>query len=81
MAWIETVAEQDAEGLLDQIYSAARRRVGRVFNILKVQSTNPRVLQSSMGLYGSTMYGQSPLTRAQREMLALVVSAANECHY
>lgn len=34
----------------------------------------------STALYGTLMHGGSPLTRAQREMLAVVVSRANDCH-
>ena len=34
-----------------------------------------------VGLYTAVMHGESPLTRGQREMLAVVVSRANECHY
>jgi alkylhydroperoxidase family enzyme len=52
-----------------------------VFNILKVQSQNPRVLHTGMSLYVSIMHDDSQLTRAQREMLAVVVSKANNCHY
>ena len=34
-----------------------------------------------MGLYTTVMFGASELSRAQREMLATVVSVANRCHY
>ncbi len=81
MANIKIVHEGEAEGLLRRIYDAAVKRAGRVFQILKVQSLNPPVLQSSMGLYRDTMFGESPLSRAQRELLAVVVSVMNECHY
>jgi alkylhydroperoxidase family enzyme len=81
MANIKIIPEGEAEGLLRRIYDAAVKRAGRVFNILKVQSLNPAVLQSSMGLYREVMMGESPLSRGQREMLAVVVSRANECHY
>ena len=81
MAWIKTVSEDEADGLLARIYEAARKRAGKVFNILKIQSQNPKSLQASMQLYTAVMHGESPLTRAQREMLAVVVSSANRCHY
>ncbi len=81
MAWITITDEPKADGLLAQIYEAARKRAGKVFNILKVQSLNPPVLQASMDLYVAVMKRESPLTRAQREMLAVVVSKANGCHY
>lgn len=81
MPWIKIIDEGEAEGQLARIYQAARKRAGRVFNILKIQSQNARTLQSSMQLYQSTMLGESHLSRAQREMLAVVVSKVNGCHY
>lgn len=81
MAWIITIDEDQAEGHLAKVYRAAVARAGRVFNVLKIQSLNPAVLESGMGLYLSTMYKPSPLTRGQRELIATVVSKANGCHY
>jgi alkylhydroperoxidase family enzyme len=81
MAWIRQIEIDDADGLLARLYKSAVQRTGRVFGIVKLQSLNPPVLQSGMTLYGSVMHGKSPLSRAQREMLATVVSRINECHY
>ncbi len=81
MAWIKTIDTEKADGLLASVYKAAITRAGRLFNILKIQSLNPPVLQSSMSHYLSIMHKSSPLSRAQREMIATVVSAANDCHY
>lgn len=81
MAFIDIVDESQADGLLAGIYEAARKRAGRVYNILKIQSQNSAALQAMLGLYVAAMRGESPLTRAQREMLAVVVSRANNCHY
>jgi uncharacterized peroxidase-related enzyme len=81
MAWIETVAPEKAEGLLGRIYQGAIKRAGRVFGVLRLQSLNPSTLRSSTELYGAIMFGESPLSRAEREMIAVVVSKANDCHY
>ena len=81
VAWIRTIDEKDAAGQLAVIYDAARKRAGRVYNILKIQSQNPAALQAMLDLYAAAVRGESPLTRAQREMLAVVVSRANNCHY
>ncbi len=81
MAWIRTVAEGDAEGDLKPLYDAAVKRAGKVFGIVRLMSPNPGVLEASMNLYLAVMFGPSPLSRRQREMLATVVSAANGCHY
>jgi alkylhydroperoxidase family enzyme len=81
MAWIKQVPPDQAKGLLKQIYDAAVGRAGKVFNILRIQSLRPKTLRASMDLYVATMLAQSELSRAQREMLAVVVSAANRCGY
>jgi alkylhydroperoxidase family enzyme len=44
-------------------------------------SLNPRSMKASMDFYGAIMFGRSPLSRSQREMLAIVVSATNHCRY
>lgn len=81
MAWIETVTEGEATGLVRKVYDAAKARAGRVFHVLRMMSPNGRVLQASTDFYLAVMYGDSPLTRRQRELLATVVSRANHCHY
>ncbi len=81
MSWIRLHPDDDAKGLLAAIYDAARRRAGKVFQILRIQSLNPSVLESSMEMYKRIMFGPSPLSRGQREMLAVVVSSTNECRY
>ena len=82
MAWIETVDPRAAEGLLERLYCAAVQRAGKVFNILRLQSPRPRVLRASTQLYTELMHSdRSPLSRAQREMIATAVSRANSCHY
>ncbi len=81
MAWIRTVADHEADGPLKQFFAAARQRAGRVFNIVRVQSLSPPVLKAGIGLYQAAMFGPSELSRALRELLAVVVSRANQCHY
>ena len=54
---------------------------GRVWGIVSAMSLNPRAMKTSMEFYKALMYGPSPLGRGQREMLAVVVSAANHCVY
>lgn len=81
MAYIRLISESEAEGKLAGIYDAAQKRAGRIFNILKVQSQNADALQAMLDLYTAAVKGPSPLTREQREMLAVVTSRANECHY
>lgn len=81
MSWIDTVEPDDADGLLKNVYDAATQRAGGVANILRAMSLGPAILESSMALYVRVMMGAGPLPRRQREMLAVVVSRANHCHY
>ncbi len=81
MAWIRTIPPSEATGPLKTIYDEAVRRAGKVYGIVRLMSVNPEVLRASMGVYLSAVRGPSPLPRAVREMIAVVVSVANRCHY
>ena len=81
MPWIQVKTIEEATGLLKQEYNSAMKRAGRIWNIVSIMSQSPRSMKTSMGLYGAIMFGPSPLSRSQREMLAVVVSAVNHCVY
>lgn len=81
MAYIRLVNEGEATGKVAAQYRAAIRRAGKVFQIVKTMSPNPGVLGASMRFYAELMKGPSPLSRARREMLAVVVSRINDCYY
>jgi uncharacterized peroxidase-related enzyme len=81
MAHLRLIDEDEATGLLKEEYDAAVGRAGKVFNIVKSMSLRPAVLRRSMALYTGIMFGPSGLSRRERELLATVVSRANECHY
>ena len=81
MPWIRTVEEHETHGLLTWVYRVARWRQGRIPNIVKVSSLNPRVLVALGPLYRTLMEGPSPLSRAQRKMVAIVASKVNNCFY
>ena len=81
MPWIRTIRVEDAAGRLARIYREAVQRAGRVFGIVRAMSLEPDVLEASLGLYQRVMLSSVGLTRRQREMLAVVVSSTNGCHY
>jgi uncharacterized peroxidase-related enzyme len=81
VAHLRLISEDDADGLLEEEYDAAIERAGKVFNILRAMSLNPRVLRASIALYREIMFGESGLSRRERELLATVTSAAQSCHY
>jgi len=81
MTWIKTILPEEASGHLKKQYDAAIARAGRVYGIVRSMSLAPTVMESSMALYQRVMFKRGGLTRRQREMLAVVTSAANDCHY
>ena len=81
MPYIKQITIDQASGLLKRELEKAIARAGRVWNIVQIMSLNPRVMKASMDMYGATMFAESPLSRQQREMLAVVVSKVNHCDY
>lgn len=81
MPYIDKISPEDADGLLDRIFQARTKAAGRLWEIVAIQSLNAESLRESMRMYGQIMFGESPLSRAQREMIAVVTSQANDCHY
>jgi uncharacterized peroxidase-related enzyme len=81
MAHLRLIDVDEATGRLKDEYDAAIGRAGKVFNIVKSMSLRPAVLHRSMELYKAVMLGTSGLSRQERELLAVVVSRQNDCHY
>ena len=81
MANIKVVGPEEATGRLKEIYDDLLAKRGKIAEIHKIQSLNPESIRNHLDLYMTVMFGDSPLSREQREMMAVVVSAANGCHY
>jgi alkylhydroperoxidase family enzyme len=73
------VADDEANGRLKQLYS--NRKTNKMDHILKIHSLDPPTLESHVQLYRYLMFSPSQLSRAEREMIAVVVSVRNQCHY
>jgi alkylhydroperoxidase family enzyme len=81
MAFIPYVPHEDAEGLLAELYARYAEAGGWIDNIIRIHSLNPPSMTHHVLMYAHLMRGASPLSRAQREMIAVTVSAANDCFY
>ena len=81
MAWIKVIQENEATGRLKELYEKYVEPTGVVDNILKVHSLNVKSLKAHYDLYAHLMRGRSDLSRVQREMIAVVASVVNHCHY
>ena len=74
MAFIKLFKFEESSGLLKKEYEKGMRRAGRIWKILTIQSQTPEILKNSMNLYGSTMFGNSNISRFNSELLAVVTS-------
>jgi alkylhydroperoxidase family enzyme len=82
MAWIQTIDEHHADDELGRLYEGMiDPHFRRVDNIMQVHSLHPDGLRAHHELYRVVMRGSSTLPKVDREMIALVVSVINECHY
>lgn len=81
MSHIEIIQPDQAEGPLKEIYNQLKKERGQIAEIHKIQSLRPESIVKHMDFYMEIMYSKSELSRAQREMMAVVVSKTNHCTY
>ena len=81
MAWIKVIEKNQAGVMLKEIYSYSEKRRGKVANIMKIQSLDPRSIETHMEFYLSIMFSKIGPSRVEREMIAVVVSRLNRCLY
>jgi alkylhydroperoxidase family enzyme len=82
MAWIRTVSEAAADDELTELYDEVRDpRTGQLDNILQIHSLDPGGLAAHFQLYSAVMRSSRSLRKVERELIALVVSRVNDCHY
>lgn len=82
MSWIKTIAHDAADGELEQLYAkVCDPKTGRLDNILQVHALHRRGLAAHYELYRAVMKPTATLRGAEREMIALLVSQINGCHY
>lgn len=77
VAYIRTINEDEAEGKLFEIYDEIQRNRGRVSNILRLSSLEPKAMRAHLDLYMATVFGKGGLSRREAEIIAVTVSGAN----
>ncbi|MEX2285352.1 MAG: carboxymuconolactone decarboxylase family protein [Gemmatimonadota bacterium] len=50
-------------------------------HIIQIHAIHPAVMRAHWELYVELMHRAGPLSRRQRELIAIRVSALNQCHY
>jgi uncharacterized peroxidase-related enzyme len=81
ISWLRVPPEEDAPPGVKALNDKAVEKLGFVPNVLRVYALRPQHLELWNAFYDDLMRGESALTRPQREMIAVVVSTVNRCHY
>ena len=66
---------------LRKYFAVCDEKVGFLPNVLAAYSFSEPKLRAFIGLYNDLMLEGSVLSKLEREMIAVVVSAANRCYY
>src|SRR5690349_12401359 len=66
---------------LQAIFAEMRAKPGFVPNVYRAYSLRPQQLRGFIALYDAIMTEESGLSKAEREMIAVAVSAQNHCFY
>lgn len=81
MARIEIVPYDKANDKLKPVYDELIAKRGKLSEVLMIQSLHPASIQSHTSFYMDIMFSKTVLTRAEKEMIAVIVSVANGCTY
>jgi uncharacterized peroxidase-related enzyme len=73
--------EQTLPEDIQALFADMRAKPGFVPNVYQAYSLRPQQLRGFIALYDSIMNEDSGLTKAEREMIAVAVSAQNHCFY
>jgi len=81
MTRIQQIEHSKATGRLKEIYDDLVQKRGQLAEVHKIQSLRPESIVKHMDLYLEIMFSRSDLSRAEREMMAVVTSVSNNCFY
>lgn len=93
MAWIKTVPFDEADEKLQKLVTELRASYPREYatptseqtgtdeSIIESHTLIPDAMYHAFAAYSAMMSPELPLERRQHEMIATMVSAANDCFY
>jgi len=78
---ISSITEAAAKGNVKKVYDELKDSLGIVPNVFKALSLWPEGLELYVAMVKGTMFADTKLTRAVKEMIASTVSRINQCDY
>ena len=80
IAWVEVPTEEEVRARMP----AGTRHpydFGFIAGMARLMSAHPRIAEPLRALSAAILFEPGHLSRAEREMVAAVASAAQDCHY
>ena len=74
-------AREDLPDDIQQYFAQCDTELGMLPNVFAAFTHNVDQLRALMATYHALMFGESGLSELEREMIAVAVSAANQCYY
>jgi hypothetical protein len=90
MTWIRTIPMEEADETLRRLMEAQRAMYPKEYaspvspggdSVVASHTLMPAALYHNFGAFGAMMSPELPLSRAQHEMIATMVSVQNRCFY
>jgi uncharacterized peroxidase-related enzyme len=81
LTWLRVPDESELPPEVLELWQPALEKLGFVPNVLRLFALRPSHLLTWNAHYDEAMKGDSGLTKAEREMIAVVVSVTNDCPY
>ena len=81
LTWLRVPDEAELPAEVLELWRPSLEKLGFVPNVLRLYALRPSRLLAWNAHYEEAMKGDSALTRAEREMIAVVVSVTNRCAY
>lgn len=81
ITWLRVPDEQELPREVLDLWAPSLEKLGFVPNVLRAYALRPRHLLLWTAWFDEVMKADSGLTKAEREMIAVVVSVANDCAY
>jgi len=81
MSRIPVVEENQAEGMIREVYEGMKSQMGVVPNVVKIMSGWPELFEANMKMFQTVMISESALPRPVKEMIAALTSKLNQCSY
>ena len=82
MTWIKTIAYEEAEGKVKDLYERIKGPNNNVDNIMMAHSLRPHSMEGHMALYKNVLHhSRNTLPKWLLEAIGLCVSIINQCEY